>query len=277
VADEAGEPAGERWDAGDMESVVMLCTAKLEHDPDSSGALGTRGAARAALGDLEGAIADLSRSIELAPDQPWTWAVRGDVQDRAGRGAEAMADLTRAIEVDPDNAWTRARRFQIAAKGLGLDEVLSPDPEEGGKPDFRRWIGRLMMDPTLTGELGTALEDLQRAMQLDAETAMFVLSGAPAPEGADDLIGTMGWLREHRDGDLEEILAEAQAAAGRPHALATFLSLGAALGLRVAVGVPGAPEARAALAALAIAEIDRQAAAGATGLEPVREWFEVYL
>ena len=276
--DEAWERVGEWWDAGDMESVARACTELLERDPDSASALGTRGAARAALGDLEGAIADLSRSIELEPDRSWTWAMRGDARDEAGQEVEAVVDLTRAIELDPDDAWSRLRRFQIADRRLGLTASLHEvlDAEDDALDEA---LVACMTATSDSSEAEVAFADLQRALELDAPMVMSALGGAALDHADDGPPETLRWIHRRREGDLDEMLGTAGALvqAGASDALAMMVALDAAIEMRIIEGNAEAPRARAALARLVIAEIDRRTTGGESGLEAVRASFEEHL
>jgi tetratricopeptide (TPR) repeat protein len=276
VDEELAERIWERWDAADMAGVAAICTTILDEDPDTAVARRVRGGARYHLGDAAGAIADLTRSIELDSDDAWAFPVRGAAREHAGQEEDALADLTRAIELEPDDAWTRARRFGIRARRLGMFEVAQRllDADE---LDTDQLVAAALDQ---FDEAPGVLEDLQRALELDARMTVNVLfPPAAAPTGdlgwAVDMFDTLRWIRPHRSDDVEQILAKAADLVGTGEdPFAALMGLDLALSMRVTDGIPGAPEARRALADLALAEIDRRVATGEDDQEACRRYFE---
>lgn len=179
-------------------------------DPDNADALARRGAAALAARDYERALADLNRACELAPGVATTFFDRARVHLAQQHHPQALADLDTALRLDPKLAEARFRRALLrelldddaAAQAdlQQLDATLPPSshlrsgmatlhaaagrapealrqfdlwvdshPEDAGLADVLN--GRCWLRTRLNFDVPLALNDCQRAVQLDPASA----------------------------------------------------------------------------------------------------------
>lgn len=165
----------------------------LKINPNYKEALYALGMVYGYQNQYEPAKTYLTKAIAVDPRYTTAWKWRGIVNDDAGDYAQALSDFGHAIELspsDPDGYVRRARtlrrtqQYNQAVTDLAFAGQLSPR-------NFRIWLylGEIY---ALTGQYGEALENFDKALDIDHNAEMALAGRAGAKAALGDLAGAEG-------------------------------------------------------------------------------------
>ena len=154
--------------AQDWESALPLLDLALAADPRDVELRVQRGRARRGLGEFALALEDLGEVLATHPDHREALHHRGAVLRKLKREADALVDLERLLALDPTHAGghyhrgvIRRRAGQLQGAIEDFDDALRLDPDLESVARYHRARAYLEL-----GELGLALEDVQRVLAL---------------------------------------------------------------------------------------------------------------
>lgn len=203
-------------DQGKLAEAIADYDVAIAKDPNSAMTFNNRGFAKQQLGDKQGALDDYTAAIKANPLFCNGHHNRAILRQEAGQYAEALADYTEAIKLNPNHVAALHNRGQVQLE-LGnpreavadFSEALRMSPEDPvslemrarawiASQDFQRAIRdldeaiRFSKEPSVDllmqrGELRSAmgnqeaaLEDLDRALAIDPQSAASTLFRAKA-------------------------------------------------------------------------------------------------
>ncbi|MGB3565129.1 MAG: tetratricopeptide repeat protein [Thermoanaerobaculia bacterium] len=165
--------ARELLEAGNAESALALLDRVVKKNPSSAEALLARSTAHFVLGDDKPGRRDLSRALEADPElrQAWLNSAALNLADQNYDGA--LEDFERAERLDPAAADNDVN--------IGAVLILRGDLD-GANQRFQRYLslnpglaGAFYLVATnyaMAGYAGLAIENLQRAVELDEKTRL---------------------------------------------------------------------------------------------------------
>ena len=164
----------------DLDRAIYAATKSIELDPDEAQPYIWRAEAYQQQCKIRPAIADHSQAVKLLPDNPVTVATRGGAYWRAFDYDRALDDFTRALELVA--ALPRETERQINRANL----------LEGIYYNTRSLIY------TNKGQIGEALDDVARALELDPDSAHYLdsrayayLKGGRVAEAKEDYVAAI--------------------------------------------------------------------------------------
>jgi len=183
---------------GDYEAALPELRRWVEAQPGESAPLLYLASSLVELEEWAEAADVLDRALAVEPQSAALHRRRGDLCRRVGEKARAADHYAAALALDSDDDETRLKHALLLAdlervdEALaGLTEVLRRDPESAAAL-YQRGLLRY----TEKGDLGGALEDLERALELDPDDALtrmihqeLLLERGSAPPTGDDSRG----------------------------------------------------------------------------------------
>ncbi|HTJ44681.1 MAG TPA: protein kinase [Kofleriaceae bacterium] len=193
-----------RWDAAEQ-----AFARALELDPQDSKSLTNRGIMRHRLGHIRDAYQDLRAALAIDPRENNALYELVQLYQRNGRADEIGPILERIVQLDPDNAtaWLDLSQTQEPRKAkVSVERALALDPTSVRGLDRRCNVLAMLEDPGTrdacdqaiaadggveaemfadrgmtrykAGDDAGALEDLDRAVKLDDQTAQYLVDRA---------------------------------------------------------------------------------------------------
>ncbi|ESA38746.1 tpr repeat-containing protein, partial [Leptolyngbya sp. Heron Island J] len=150
----------------------------IELDSDYKWAIANRGATYQFMECYDKALKDFNRTIELDSDYKWTIADRGVTYRLMERYNEAIKDFNRAIELDPKYDWAIANRgktyrlmerYNEAIKDF--DRAIELDPKYEWCISERAWLQQTL------GNYEKSAEDFTRLVKLSSEKDQYIIAG----------------------------------------------------------------------------------------------------
>ena len=198
---------------GEAPQATTASAASGEVAPTTAEGYARRGAARAARHDDAGALADLDRACEMAPGVAINFARRGEAHLRLGQVPQAFADLDTALRLDPTQAEARSVRADLYAANHRNPEARADldvlDHELPPGSDLRREVGQLYE------ELGLFAQALPEWSQW--------LATHPHEVGRDRVLNARCWTRVRQGAELDQALADCDAAVALDAGNAAFV------------------------------------------------------
>lgn len=171
---------------GDFRAAVADYTRAIELSAGGPEIYVDRGNAHLARGNFSSAVADYTRALELDADNARAAYNRGVARERHGDLAAALVDYRRAFELEPDSGVKAEIREVMgrlggdpspigAARGAdrsepGTRRPASP-PRSPTAEDDPHALASRALTRELRGDHDGALEDLRKALRLEADPA----------------------------------------------------------------------------------------------------------
>jgi tetratricopeptide (TPR) repeat protein len=108
----------------DYEKSVAMFSRYLEHVPEDTITLLSRGSAHLKLEQPESAAADFTRVIQAAPNNARALHLRGLAREKQDLDEQALEDFDRAIEHDPQYGAAYLSRSHLLAKMGRVDQAV---------------------------------------------------------------------------------------------------------------------------------------------------------
>ena len=161
-----------RFNAGDVETAIVLLERAVAAKPDDAVAEFNLAAALAAIGRLDPAVVHYERALALRPTLIDAYTSLGAVLQKLDRPAEAEARLRQALALAPDDPLILANLASVLFDGGRVDEALDlarRSVERG--PDLMP--GHLQLGRALAthGDFTAAIAHLRRARELAPDSS----------------------------------------------------------------------------------------------------------
>lgn len=162
------------------EAAVESYTKAIAAQPKNIAAYYNRSLAYIMMKRTDLALADLEMVLQLDPKNTDALVQRSYIYGEKDQFTEALRDLNLALTFDTTNATIYFNRAQTYARQKRIEEaILDYNRSIAIRPDIQAYIGRATAHIS-TDRANLALEDIQRALQIDSMNALAWLSRGEA-------------------------------------------------------------------------------------------------
>lgn len=178
------------------ERAIESYTKAIQQYPKMAAAYYNRALAYVMTKRADLALADLEVVLQIDPKNTDALIQRSYIYGDRDQYTQALADLNRALSFDTLNATVYFNRAQTYSRQKMMDEAMADyNRAIMLRPDVQAYIGRATAHLS-TDRANLALEDLQRAIQIDSMNALAWLSRGEAYMAMDASDSAMwAWRR----------------------------------------------------------------------------------